>query len=321
MKKVILGISLTITSLASMAQINVFSGNNVGIGAGLTSSASTLGINNIGVNFSAVTISPLSTMTRGLLVHMNPPGATCTAIGASISHAYSGTSAALRAVWGYAYTPTVITGGYTFGVCGTAGNCTNGNNYGIWGNLLGTQTGVAIYGQVGTIQGNVDAQYAGYFVGNVKVMGTIWASGTITSSDQKLKKNIAVLDSSDRIFDLKPKKYNLKTRSELIASKAITVAASDTGTVAQTAIDEPTEVTKKQHFGFLAQDIQKVYPDLVYTSGDGTLGVDYQGLIPIIIAQLQIMKQSQNQMQQQIDAKDARIVALEDAVAKLKGKK
>jgi len=50
---------------------------------------------------------------------------------------------------------------------------------------------------------------------------------------------------------------------------------------------------------------------MVYTAADGTLGVDYQGFIPIIIAQLQSLKQ-------QLDAKDARITALEMALAKLK---
>jgi len=320
MKKVILGISVTIACLASMAQINVFSGNNVGIGAGLTSSQSTLSINTTGFpNASLALVPATSSIARGLLVNNIPSSNShFIGVGSTLSNTTTttGNGAILRGIWGTVTNSTPLQLGQAFGVMGTAGNFTNNNNFGVWGNLIGSNPGAAIYGKVGTYNyTEIDgAQYAGFFAGNVKVIGTIWASGTITSSDQKLKKNIAVLDSSDRIFDLKPKKYNLKTRSELIASRAFTVATSDTGKVAQTAIDEPTEVTKKQHFGFLAQDIQKVYPDLVYTSGDGTLGVDYQGLIPIIIAQLQIMKQ-------QMDAKEARIVALEDAVTKLKGKK
>jgi hypothetical protein len=315
MKKVILGISVTIASLTSMAQINVFSGNNVGIGAGLTSAASNLSVNTIGNSASAVTIAPSSSaMSRGLHVtNLTAATANFIALGTTLSNS-AGSTSVLRGVWGYSYNASAQSVGQSYGILGTAGNCTSGYNYAVWGNLLGTNNGTAVYGQVGTTAQNPDGLYAGYFVGNVKVYGTIWASSTITSSDQKLKKNIAVLDSSDRIFDLKPKKYNLKTKTELLASGAIAISKSDTGIVATAVKEESNELTTKKHFGLLAQDVQKVYPDLVYTSGDGTLGVDYQGLIPIIIAQLQIMKQ-------QIDAKEARIVALEQAVAKLNGKK
>jgi hypothetical protein len=38
----------------------------------------------------------------------------------------------------------------------------------------------------------------------------------------------------------------------------------------------------RKHFGFLAQDVQKVYPELVYEDNEGYLAVDYQGFIPIL---------------------------------------
>jgi len=40
-----------------------------------------------------------------------------------------------------------------------------------------------------------------------------------------------------------------------------------------------------EKIGLLAQDIQKVFPELVKESGDedGTLSINYQGLIPILI--------------------------------------
>ena len=322
MKRITVAISLTMASLVSMAQINVFSGNNVGIGAGLTSSLSSLSINTTGNSHTSLSIAPQNTSSLfGMQIsNIESSGSNFDGIYSSIFN--TGNTAIIRSIWGYSYSRTAQASGQAFGIMGTAGNSTSGYNFGVWGNLLGTNYGTAICGQVGTVQPVLDAMYAGYFVGNVKITGTIWAqSGSITGSDQKLKKNIAVLDSSDRIFMLTPKKYFYKTRKELISSNAITLAKSDTAKTTATIEDETPDYTKKQHYGFIAQDLQKIYPDLVYTSGDGTLGVDYQGLIPIIIAQLQVMKQSEDQMQKQMDAKDARIVALEQALAKLTGKK
>jgi hypothetical protein len=314
MKKVYLVISIAMANLAGMAQINVFPGNNVAIGAGITSSLSNLSINTTGMASATVSITPATaTIDRSLYITNN------TNFGGTYNGVLSiadGTGAVVRGVWGYACSSKVLTGGQSFGTMGTAGNCSGGYNYGIWGNLLGSKAGAAVYGLVGVQpQYQPDAQYAGYFIGDVKITGNLWSNSvTITGSDQRIKKNIAILDSADKIFKLQPKKYMLKTRSELIASGMITIPKSDTAKTGATVDDNIIpDVAKKQHYGFLAQDLQQVYPDLVYTSGDGSLGVDYQGLIPIIVAQLQ-------QLKAQLDAKDARIVALELAVAKLKAK-
>jgi len=330
MKRITIALSLTMASLVSMAQINVFSGNNVGIGAGLTSSLSSLSINTTGVDYASLCLAPATTSplkTRGLLVN-NITSTTQNFVGiGTVFSNTNGSQSVLRGIWGYTCNPTAQAVGQAYGVIGTAGNCTTGYNFGVLGNIQGTNGGAAIYGYVGSSQPctsiNRDTiQYAGYFVGKVSIIGSLWVNGIqITSSDQKLKKNIAVLDSSDRIFMLTPKKYFYKTRKELISGNAITLAKSDTAKTTATIENETPDYTKKQHYGFIAQDLQKIYPDLVYTSGDGTLGVDYQGLIPIIIAQLKVMKQSQDQMQKQMDAKDARIEALEQALAKLTGKK
>ena len=312
MKKVLLGISLAITSMAAQSQINVFSGNTVGIGPGLTSSASSLSINSnsVGLGGNAVTLFPLSNHTTGLGIGNLANGSSYTGL---FSGAIENTAASsvMRGIWGYALGST-IRQGQSYGVMGTAGNATY--NYGVWGNLLGTQNGAAIYGIVGSAAQPLalSQQYAGYFVGDAAVTGKLWVSGAqVQGSDKKLKKNIAVLDSSDRIYTLMPKKYNLKTKKELIADGSAKASALDTAKTTLVDDNESSqEYIKKQHYGFLAQDLQKVYPDLVYTSGDGTLGVDYIGLIPIIVAQMQTLKK-------QLDAKEARIVALEKAVAKL----
>lgn len=214
-----------------------------------------------------------------------------------------------RGVYGYVYSTTAAQTGQAYGVVGKAGNCTDGYNYGVFGNLLGTKSGAAILGAVGTLSVPDEltvpnVHYAGYFIGNVKMTGTIWANGgTITGSDERIKKEISVLDSSENIYKLLPKQYKLKTPSELLSEQKPT---SDTATVIIDNIPA-TEGDNKLHYGFLAQELQLIYPDLVHTSTDGTLGINYQGLIPMIIDQLKNMKQS-------LEEKDNRIHMLEEGL-------
>ena len=67
---------------------------------------------------------------------------------------------------------------------------------------------------------------------------------------------------------------------------------------------------KKQKIGVLAQDIEKVFPELVSES-NGVKSVNYQGLVPVLINALKEqdskMKEQDNKMNQQ----EARIERLE----------
>ncbi|MDP3912857.1 MAG: hypothetical protein Q8R96_03865, partial [Bacteroidota bacterium] len=58
-----------------------------------------------------------------------------------------------RGVYGSVYSTTAADAGQAIGVTGIAGNCTNGYNYGVFGNLLGTKSGAAVFGTVGTFSG------------------------------------------------------------------------------------------------------------------------------------------------------------------------
>jgi hypothetical protein len=39
----------------------------------------------------------------------------------------------------------------------------------------------------------------------------------------------------------------------------------------------------KRTFGLLAQDLEKVYPDMVFTDEDGNMSIYYTELIPVLI--------------------------------------
>ena len=81
------------------------------------------------------------------------------------------------------------------------------------------------------------------------------AGEVVTSSDSRLKANIFSFGPSlAMISKLYPKKY--------------------------TMLEDKTQQIK---IGFLAQDIQKVFPELVSISKNKMLAVNYQGLVPVLI--------------------------------------
>jgi hypothetical protein len=62
--------------------------------------------------------------------------------------------------------------------------------------------------------------------------------------------------------------------------------------------------------GILAQEIQKVFPELVKADANGTLSVNYPGLIPYVI-------EAAKEQQQEIETLKARLQKLEEAVLRL----
>lgn len=306
MKKLIAIFIIVVTSFGlAKGQINMSSNGFVGIGSLPSSSYSLIVTSTLGYHGQYITV---------------PSNTTGSVYGLSSNFSNSTNGSINRAIYGYVYNATATNVGQAYGVSGIAGNCTNGYNFGVFGQLLGSKSGASVFGTIGTFTTPpsdltvANAQYAGYFVGNVKITGSIWAaSGTITGSDERIKKEVQVLNSSADLFKLKPKQYKLKSYSELLKEFKTT---SDTTKENNVTIHDSEEY-EKLHYGFLAQDIKQVYPDLVYISPDGTLGVDYQGFIPMIIDQLQKTQQSSQVKDYQLDDLENRVTKLENQIIEL----
>jgi hypothetical protein len=107
-------------------------------------------------------------------------------------------------------------------------------------------------------------------VGNVahfeNSTGSCWINPTTTSlscsSDARLKTNITDLSDADglsALLQLNPVIYNWKTES----------------------------ATSSPHTGFIAQDVQKIFPDLVSQGPDGYYTLNYAGFAPYIVKAIQ----------------------------------
>ncbi len=111
------------------------------------------------------------------------------------------------------------------------------------------------------------------------VNGNIIATGTITPSDERYKQNIQPFANGlFYINKLLPKTYEYKT----MAGK---------------------NFNKGMHYGLIAQDVEKVLPEIVSTNNSGFKGVNYTEIIPVLIAAIK-------QQQLQIDEQKAEILKI-----------
>jgi hypothetical protein len=182
----------------------------------------------------------------------------------------------------YSSTPSGI--GRAWGVWGMAGNATSGYNYGVWGMHYGSNDGAGI---VGTVNNNrsicIPGIYAAYFDGDVESTGIISCQDLTINSDKKLKENIVSFKGNKKSLDnlllLNPVEYNIK--QQYVESKG------DSTKKEIALYDENSQSFKKKHFGLIAQELQEIYPELVFEKQNGMLAIDYVGLIPVLIQSIQ----------------------------------
>lgn len=298
MKKVYLFTSvLLLCSSMTFAQLRVASNGNVGIQIPPTTiPLSPLTLVNEGDSNSKMSVWNESTNHKmssriGGLLYSNwaiPFLGENTVMPITITKYYVG-------VYGLSTRTQPSSSGIAYGVMGQASNATSGYNYGVYGTFGGSSYGAGV---VGTTNGNfnifMDGRYAGYFMGNVLTTGSVTAASFVTSSDRRLKTNICSLTESAKesgvlstILSLNPVQYKLKQ----LYNESLD---GDSSHVSIPVYDEKSQQFQKTHFGLIAQELQKEYPELVYEQDNGYLSVDYVGLIPILI-------QSAKEMKAQID--------------------
>ncbi|MDA3883584.1 MAG: tail fiber domain-containing protein [Bacteroidales bacterium] len=114
------------------------------------------------------------------------------------------------------------------------------------------------------------------------VNGTIHGT-SIQPSDRKLKGNIKPFDTKlcYKIDSLKAYSYNYKTYKKISkqASKGDSYLFDNTDF--ECVLTDSLE--SRLSYGFIAQDVQKIYPELVYENdSSGMLAINYDGFIPIL---------------------------------------
>lgn len=126
----------------------------------------------------------------------------------------------------------------------------------------------------------------------------IMCQNLVHPSDQNLKTNIIPLYSHS---NSRSTTYGLNRYSQ------ITDAVKSLNPVSfQWKRDLEMNGANNMQYGFIAQEVQQVFPDLVSDADDGTLAVNYVALIPILTATIQ-------ELTDRIEMLEKRLNELEDA--------
>jgi cell shape-determining protein MreC len=97
------------------------------------------------------------------------------------------------------------------------------------------------------------------------------------TSDVRLKENITEISTAkmDDLFTLNPVIFNYKN-----------------------------DQTKKTHYGVLAQDVEKVFPELVEDNMSGYKTVNYQELLPLMLAKMKNMQEQIDELKEKENLKE-----------------
>lgn len=96
----------------------------------------------------------------------------------------------------------------------------------------------------------------------------------LTTSDARFKKNINSIDGSSKgISDLNPISYNL----------SLPITSDSLFQNDKSSKISEMEPYDRVHYGFVAQEVMEIFPDLVVEDEDGILSIDYIGFIPLLV--------------------------------------
>ena len=111
--------------------------------------------------------------------------------------------------------------------------------------------------------------------------GSLTVAGDVTiSSDARLKSNIVALGPTlISLLQLEAKSYTMKNNTE-----------------------------QKQKIGLLAQEVQKIFPELVSEDNNGMLAVNYQALVPVLINALKEQENNYNELEKSLEILEKEIL-------------
>ncbi len=243
-------------SVCVNAQIKVYSTGKVYLGGTSTTPNSLLSVNAAGSStytgyfWNSQTVNGVDAIRAETTA---PTSSSNTAVGAFGGINHSGVGKSIG-TYGVSWNNNIQTGGYAIGAYGEARNANTGFNYGVVGNLTGSNNGAGIVGSVGFLYPSIPAQYAAYFDGQIRTTNDSPlkpSSGSWSQpSDVRLKTGIVPFkDGMSVIKQINPIKYKYNGIGGM--------------------------PTAKFNYGVKAQDMQNIAPYTV-------------GIVPIIVNQSEI---------------------------------
>ncbi|MEI6755289.1 MAG: tail fiber domain-containing protein, partial [Paludibacter sp.] len=126
------------------------------------------------------------------------------------------------------------------------------------------------------------------------VNGIVYSYGSALTSDERLKTDIKPLtDKLDKLYQLNGKAYKKHALDDEIVLPDI---KDEKGNVIKKYEKSKNKTPETTEFGFLAQELMAVYPELVSKDTLGYYYVNYIGLIPVLVEALKEQKIQINAM-------------------------
>ncbi len=127
------------------------------------------------------------------------------------------------------------------------------------------------------------------------VLGNIASYGTvIISSDRRLKSEIRPLQSAmDKLSQLNGVAYK-KHLPDLHLNEIDTQGITDEAKLNAIRNDNQSsndELSQIDNYGFIAQELREVFPELVREDNEGYLGIDYISLIPVMVEAMKELRE------------------------------
>ena len=327
MKKFTILASLLLATTMSFAQIELNSVNNVGIGIApnlesklsmQTASKYGMYLTNTGITGSGY--NPGGT-AYGIYATTTANGYGTTVYGLYadnfIGNGYGGSLHGIRMnnvrQGGY---HGILHGMYLSNVC----NSSTGEIYGVSLETTSSQS-IPVYGVYSWVAGASAADtYSGLFTGgkllvenNIYATLDVYARNVKLQSDERLKRDIKPLSiETNKLYQLQGKSYK---------KVAVVVDLQDSLSIALRAKHTRETVEDVAEFGYLAQELQEIFPELVSKDdATGYYAVNYIGLIPIIVEALKEQRLANEQKQAQIDTLQEMLQNLSNEVKMLKNR-
>jgi hypothetical protein len=146
----------------------------------------------------------------------------------------------------------------------------------------------------------------------LEVNGQVWTTaGLLITSDATQKRNIRDMYEQRSDYVMKLRQLNGKTYEKLVESgkdNAAEVARMvETGKiskedeqVALKALNATKKDTYKSEYGFIAQDVKDLFPELVEENEEGILAVNYTGMIPILVEAVKELQDRVEELERRI---------------------
>jgi len=157
---------------------------------------------------------------------------------------------------------------------------------------------------------------------SLDVVGNVLVNGVGIISDERLKTEIQPLTESkvSRLYLLQGKSYMKTSRStgfETMADTLQVFSAEEQEFVERFPPEEQRRIEASE-FGFLAQELKEVFPELVEQASDGYYLINYIGLIPVIIEALKEQRQDLEEHRSKFEQQQKLIENLQREVAELR---